>query len=118
VQNKVQNYYVDYYNSTKDGKKLYIGTDQINLEQDTGKTITTTTNHHDHPNSQTSSYIDFNGAGSTFIEIFFLPQIHAAYEAASVVSTLQKLLRYLGTCDGKIEEGRCAVTYGFRIGWE
>jgi len=80
-----------------------VGIDRIQLEQDTGKTTAVSSD------GFTRYLIDFNRAGSTLIEIVFKPQIYAAHEAASVVSTLQSLLRYLGTCDGKMEEGslRC-----------
>jgi len=74
------------------------------MEQDTGKTTAVSLG-----GSKTQYLIDFNRAGSALIEIVFKPQIHSAHEAASVVSTLQSLLKYLGTCDGKMEEGslRC-----------
>ena len=85
-------------------KFLSVGIHRIQLEQDTGKTTTSTGT-----SASTISYIDFNRAGSTLIEIVFLPQIKSAHEAASVVSTLQSLLQYLNVCDGKMEEGslRC-----------
>lgn len=88
-------------------KFLSVGIDRIQLEQDTGKTTKNTCTHED--GSNTISYIDFNRAGSSLIEIVFLPHIKSAHEAASVVSTLQSLLQYLNVCDGKMEEGslRC-----------
>ena len=81
-----------------------VGIDRIQMEQDTGKTTAVSIG-----GSKTQYLIDFNRAGSALIEIVFKPQIHSAHEAASVVSTLQSLLKYLGTCDGKMEEGslRC-----------
>jgi aspartyl-tRNA(Asn)/glutamyl-tRNA(Gln) amidotransferase subunit B len=92
-------------NTTKSdlSKFFEVGIDRIQLEQDTGKTTAVSSD------GSTRYLIDFNRAGSTLIEIVFKPQIFAAHEAASVVSTLQSLLRYLGTCDGKMEEGslRC-----------
>jgi aspartyl-tRNA(Asn)/glutamyl-tRNA(Gln) amidotransferase subunit B len=85
-------------------KFFEVGIDRIQMEQDTGKTTAVSLG-----GSKTQYLIDFNRAGSTLIEIVFRPQIHSAHEAASVVSTLQSLLKYLGTCDGKMEEGsvRC-----------
>ena len=85
-------------------KFFSVGIDRIQMEQDTGKT--TSSNIDD---SKTRYLINFNRAGSTLIEIVFKPQINAAHEAASVVSTLQSLLKFLDTCDGKMEEGslRC-----------
>jgi Asp-tRNAAsn/Glu-tRNAGln amidotransferase B subunit (PET112 homolog) len=92
-------------NATNDDLSTFfeVGIDRIQLEQDTGKTTAVSSD------GSTRYLIDFNRAGSTLIEIVFKPQIYAAHEAASVVSTLQSLLRYLGTCDGKMEEGslRC-----------
>lgn len=82
-----------------------VGIDRVQMEQDTGKTTAIPLAS----GAGTQYRIDFNRAGSTLIEIVFRPQIHAAHEAASVVSTLQTLLKHLETCDGKMEEGslRC-----------
>ena len=90
-------------NSAEPSKFFDVGIDRIQIEQDTGKTTAVPSG------SNTQYLIDFNRAGSTLIEIVFRPQIHSAHEAASVVSTLQSLLKYLDTCDGKMEEGslRC-----------
>lgn len=84
-------------------KFFSVGVDRVQIEQDTGKTTTISSE------SKVEYLIDFNRAGSTLIEIVFKPQINSAHEAASVVHTLQSLLKYLGTCDGKMEEGslRC-----------
>jgi len=87
-------------------KFFQVGIDRIQIEQDTGKTTAVSKRGTD---LKTEYLIDYNRAGSTLIEIVFKPQINAAHEAASMVSTLQSLLKYLGTCDGKMEEGslRC-----------
>ena len=57
----------------------------------------------------TESLLDFNRAGCALVEIVFLPDIRSANDAASVVSTLRDIMRYIGTCDGRMEEGslRC-----------
>jgi aspartyl-tRNA(Asn)/glutamyl-tRNA(Gln) amidotransferase subunit B len=57
----------------------------------------------------TESLVDFNRAGCALVEIVFLPDIRSANDAASVVSTLRDVMRYIGTCDGRMEEGslRC-----------
>ncbi len=92
------------------GSKFFqVGIDRIQLEQDTGKTTAVSISQPSSGKKQIQYLIDFNRAGSALIEVVFRPQIHAAHEAASVVSTLQSLLKYLGTCDGKMEEGslRC-----------
>jgi aspartyl-tRNA(Asn)/glutamyl-tRNA(Gln) amidotransferase subunit B len=77
--------------------------ERIQLEQDTGKTIMTTRNE------VTESLVDFNRAGCALIEIVFYPDLRSARDAATVVETLRNLLRHIGTCDGKMEEGslRC-----------
>jgi len=76
-----------------------VGIHRIQIEQDTGKTILA-------PNQQ---LIDLNRAGCSLIEIVFLPDIRSAHQAASAVGTLQQLLKHIGVCDGKMEEGslRC-----------
>ena len=83
--------------------------DRIQLEQDTGKTISVSQSDSTTSTTETYSYIDFNRAGCALVEIVFTPCIFSAYEAASVVSTLQSLLKFIGTCDGKMESGslRC-----------
>ena len=57
----------------------------------------------------TESLIDFNRAGCALVEIVFAPDVRSANDAASVVSTLRDTMRYIGTCDGRMEEGslRC-----------
>lgn len=77
-----------------------VGIHRIQLEQDTGKTILS---------SFHKQLIDLNRAGCALIEIVFLPDIRSAHQAASAVSTLQQLLKHIGACDGKMEDGslRC-----------
>jgi aspartyl-tRNA(Asn)/glutamyl-tRNA(Gln) amidotransferase subunit B len=57
----------------------------------------------------TESLVDFNRAGCALVEIVFNPDIRSANDAASVLSTLRDTMRYIGTCDGRMEEGslRC-----------
>ena len=73
--------------------------DRIQLEQDTGKTIV----------AKTEALVDFNRAGSALIEIVFEPDLRSARDAAIAVETLRNLLKHIGTCNGKMEEGslRC-----------
>lgn len=70
---------------------------RIHLEQDAGKSF-----HDQHP---TKSYIDLNRAGIALMEIVSEPDLRSAEEAASYLKKLRTLLRYLGTCDGNMEEG-------------
>lgn len=77
--------------------------ERIQLEQDTGKTTMMTRN------GTTESLVDFNRAGCALIEVVFYPDLRSAKDAATAVETLRNLLRHIGTCNGKMEEGalRC-----------
>lgn len=57
----------------------------------------------------TDSLIDFNRAGCALVEIVFSPDIRSANDAASVLETLRDTMKFIGTCDGKMQEGslRC-----------
>lgn len=78
--------------------------ERIQLEQDTGKTIMMT-----RKDGTIDSLVDFNRAGCALIEIVFYPDLRSSIQAATTVETLRTLLRHIGTCDGKMEEGslRC-----------
>eukprot|EP00934_Nitzschia_sp_Nitz4_P005398 Nitzschia sp. Nitz4//scaffold25_size161228//24232//26108//NITZ4_002416-RA/size161228-processed-gene-0.155-mRNA-1//1//CDS//3329544544//5388//frame0 len=80
--------------------------ERIQLEQDTGKTIVMPSGI---GTTSMDSWVDFNRAGSALIEIVFYPDIRSSLQAATAVETLRSLLRHIGTCDGKMEEGslRC-----------
>jgi aspartyl-tRNA(Asn)/glutamyl-tRNA(Gln) amidotransferase subunit B len=67
------------------------------LEQDAGKSI-----HDMDPNL---SYVDLNRTGVALMEIVSMPDIRGPEEAAEYVRKLRKILRYLGTCDGNMQEG-------------
>jgi aspartyl-tRNA(Asn)/glutamyl-tRNA(Gln) amidotransferase subunit B len=69
----------------------------IHLEQDAGKSF-----HDQHPDK---SYIDLNRAGIALMEIVTEPDMRSKEEAAAFLKTLRTILRYLGTCDGNMEEG-------------
>ena len=89
--------------TTADHDEFSVRIERIQLEQDTGKTIMTTRQ------GETESLVDFNRAGSALIEIVFHPDLRSAIDAATTVETMRNLLRHIGTCDGKMEEGslRC-----------
>jgi aspartyl-tRNA(Asn)/glutamyl-tRNA(Gln) amidotransferase subunit B len=89
--------------TTADHDEFSVRIERIQLEQDTGKTIMTTRQ------GETESLVDFNRAGSALIEIVFHPDLRSASDAATTVETLRNLLRHIGACDGKMEEGslRC-----------
>jgi aspartyl-tRNA(Asn)/glutamyl-tRNA(Gln) amidotransferase subunit B len=80
-----------------DGTSKEIGITRLHLEQDAGKSL-----HDQHP---TKSYVDLNRSGNTLMEIVSEPDMRSPEEAAAYLSKLRMILRYLGTCDGNMEEG-------------
>ena len=92
----------------KDGSSKKIGITRLHLEQDAGKSI-----HDLEPNK---SYIDLNRSGIALMEIVSEPDIRSAEEAQEYVKKLRSILRYIGTCDGNMEEGslRCDVNISVR----
>jgi aspartyl-tRNA(Asn)/glutamyl-tRNA(Gln) amidotransferase subunit B len=71
--------------------------ERIHLEQDAGKSI-----HDMDPNM---SFVDFNRTGVALMEIVSRPDIRGPEEAAAFVAKLRQILRYLGTCDGNMQNG-------------
>lgn len=80
-----------------DGAVKKIGITRLHMEQDAGKSM-----HDQHP---TKSYVDLNRSGCALMEIVSEPDIRGADEATAYLSKLRMILRYLGTCDGNMEEG-------------
>jgi aspartyl-tRNA(Asn)/glutamyl-tRNA(Gln) amidotransferase subunit B len=80
-----------------DGSSKPIGITRLHLEQDAGKSL-----HDQHP---TRSYIDLNRAGVALMEIVSEPDLRSPEEAGAYMRKLRSILRYLGTCDGNMEEG-------------
>jgi len=91
-----------------DGVKRSVGITRLHLEQDAGKSL-----HDQHP---TKSYIDLNRAGVALMEIVSEPDMRSADEAAAYLKKLRSIMRYLGTCDGNMDEGsmRCDVNVSVR----
>ena len=81
----------------EDGSTREVGIERLHLEQDAGKSV-----HDLHP---TQSAIDLNRAGVALMEIVSKPDIRSAEEAQGYLAKLRSILRYLGTCDGNMEEG-------------
>ena len=81
----------------KDGSSHKIGIERLHLEQDAGKSL-----HDQHP---TKSYIDLNRSGVALMEIVSRPDLRSAEQAGAYIKKLRSILRYLGTCDGNMEEG-------------
>ena len=80
-----------------DGSIHKVGIERLHLEQDAGKSL-----HDQHPSK---SYIDLNRSGVALMEIVSKPEMHSAEQAAAYIKKLRSILRYLGTCDGNMEEG-------------
>jgi aspartyl-tRNA(Asn)/glutamyl-tRNA(Gln) amidotransferase subunit B len=91
-----------------DGSTREIGITRLHLEQDAGKSL-----HDQHP---TQTYVDLNRAGIALMEIVSEPDLRSAEEAGLYVRKLRSILRYLGTCDGNMEEGslRCDCNVSVR----
>lgn len=92
----------------EDGSKRKIGIERIHIEQDAGKSI------HDIDPSQT--FIDLNRAGVGLMEIVTKADFRAPEEAGEFLRKLRSIVRYLGTCDGNMDEGsmRCDVNVSVR----
>jgi aspartyl-tRNA(Asn)/glutamyl-tRNA(Gln) amidotransferase subunit B len=83
--------------SLEDGSTRTIGIERIHLEQDAGKSV-----HDLHP---TRSFVDLNRSGCALMEIVSRPDIRSPEEAGAYVAALRQLLRYVGSCDGNMDEG-------------
>ena len=80
-----------------DGSTRHIGVTRLHLEQDAGKSL--------HDQSPTKTYVDLNRSGVGLMEIVSEPDIRSPEEAGAYLRKLRSILRYLGTCDGNMEEG-------------
>ncbi len=91
-----------------DGSTKEVGIERLHMEQDAGKSL-----HDQHPSM---TYIDLNRSGVTLMEIVSKPDMGSAEEVAAYLTKLRSILRYLGTCDGNMEEGslRCDVNISMR----
>ena len=91
-----------------DGRSREVGITRLHLEQDAGKSL-----HDQHPSK---TFVDLNRAGVALMEIVSEPDMRSAEEAAAYLRKLRSILRYLGTCDGNMEEGslRCDVNVSVR----
>ncbi|WP_133364784.1 Asp-tRNA(Asn)/Glu-tRNA(Gln) amidotransferase subunit GatB [Qipengyuania sediminis] len=74
-----------------------IGIERIHVEQDAGKLM-----HDQHP---TMSYVDLNRSGVALMEIVSRPDMRSPAEAGAYIRKLRAILRYVGSCDGNMEEG-------------
>ena len=79
------------------GERVIVGIERLHLEQDAGKSL-----HDQHPKF---SYVDLNRSGVALMEIVSKPDLRSSEQAKAYVSKLRTIMRYLGTCDGNMEEG-------------
>ena len=91
-----------------DGSTREIGIERMHIEQDAGKSI--------HDIDPKKSFIDLNRAGVGLMEIVTKPDFRAPEDAGAFLKKLRSILRYLGTCDGNMDEGsmRCDVNVSVR----
>ncbi len=92
----------------KDGTSRAIGVTRLHLEQDAGKSL--------HDVAPRSSHVDLNRAGVALMEIVSEPDLRSPEEAGAYLRKLRSILRYIGTCDGNMEEGslRCDANVSVR----
>lgn len=76
---------------------IEVGIERLHLEQDAGKSM-----HDQHP---TMSYVDLNRSGVALMEIVSKPDMRSSDEAKAYLTKLRTIVRYLGTCDGNMDEG-------------
>ena len=76
---------------------IEVGIERLHLEQDAGKSV--------HDRHATLSYVDLNRSGVALMEIVSKPDMRSADEAKAYLTKLRTILRYLGTCDGNMDEG-------------
>ena len=102
----VQNGYIDILDDQ--GSKKRIRINRLHVEQDAGKSI-----HDLHPSK---TYIDLNRAGVGLMEIVSEPDMSSPTEVMNYLRKLRQIVRYLGTCDGNMDEGsmRCDVNVSVR----
>ncbi|MFO1155501.1 MAG: Asp-tRNA(Asn)/Glu-tRNA(Gln) amidotransferase subunit GatB [Rhodospirillales bacterium] len=91
-----------------DGSSKDIGIERLHVEQDAGKSL-----HDQHPRL---TLIDLNRAGVALMEIVSKPDMRSPEEAGAYLRKLRSIVRYLGTCDGNMEQGsmRCDVNVSVR----
>ncbi len=92
----------------EDGVTKTVGIERLHLEQDAGKSL--------HDQSPTKSFIDLNRSGVSLMEIVSRPDMRSAEEASAYVSKMRSIMRYIGSCDGNMQEGslRCDANVSVR----
>jgi aspartyl-tRNA(Asn)/glutamyl-tRNA(Gln) amidotransferase subunit B len=92
----------------EDGAEKLIGITRAHLEEDAGKSL--------HENFTNRTGIDLNRAGTPLLEIVSEPDMRSAAEAVAYMRKIHQIVRYLGVCDGNMQEGsfRCDVNVSVR----
>ncbi|MEQ8745693.1 Asp-tRNA(Asn)/Glu-tRNA(Gln) amidotransferase subunit GatB [Pyruvatibacter sp.] len=80
-----------------DGTTRTVGIERLHLEQDAGKSL--------HDQDPGVSFVDLNRSGVALMEIVSKPDMRSAEEAQAFLKKLRTIVRYLGTCDGNMEQG-------------
>ncbi len=90
------------------GEKRTVQLNRIHIEEDAGKSL--------HDLDERNTCLDYNRAGVPLVEIVTEPCIHSADEAFAFVTALRNMVRWLGVCDGNMEEGsmRCDANISIR----
>jgi aspartyl-tRNA(Asn)/glutamyl-tRNA(Gln) amidotransferase subunit B len=78
-------------------EQIEVGIERLHLEQDAGKSL--------HDQSATESLVDLNRSGVALMEIVSKPDLRSSEEARAYVAKLRTILRYIGSCDGNMEQG-------------
>jgi len=78
-------------------EQIRVGIERLHLEQDAGKSL--------HDLGANDSHVDLNRSGVALMEIVSKPDMRSADEAKAYVTKLRTILRYIGTCDGNMEQG-------------
>ena len=81
----------------RDAPSIAVRIERLHLEQDAGKSI--------HDLDPSATHVDLNRSGVALMEIVTRPDLRSAGEARAFLTKLRTILRYLGTCDGNMEEG-------------
>jgi aspartyl-tRNA(Asn)/glutamyl-tRNA(Gln) amidotransferase subunit B len=92
----------------KDGSTREVGIERLHVEQDAGKSL--------HDQDPRRTFVDLNRAGVALMEIVSKPDIRSPEEAGAYLRKLRSIMRYLGTCDGNMEQGslRCDINISVR----
>ncbi len=91
-----------------DGRSVTIGITRLHVEMDAGKSL--------HDQRPDATLVDLNRSGVALMEIVSEPDLRSAEQAVACLRKLRSILRYLGTCDGNMEEGtlRCDANVSVR----